>query len=665
MIKKTTLNPRIAIPSLSIIIGISIISAIFSQSTLSTLNLLKRLIFKDMSWFFIFSVSIFFIFLIFLACSKYGNIRLGRDDSKPEYSFFSWISMLFSAGMGIGLLFFGVAEPMSHFNEPVIHSKGVYEAMQEAQVLSFFHWGIHGWSIYCLVGLVIAYFSYRYRLPLSLRSAFYPLWKKKIFGYRGDIIDIFALCGTFFGLSTSLGYGVVQISAGFESVGLINQSGFNVQILIIIVVMSLAVLSAVSGVSKGIKLLSNINIVLACLLLFFVIIVGPTVFILGAFSDGIGNYLSDFMNLTFNTRTYEPGYTKWFNNWTVFYWAWWISWSPYVGLFIARISKGRTIRGFITGVLLVPSLFVFLWMTVFGSTAIYLDVNNLNGTFSALISRPEILLFKFLDVLPLSSITTVLSIFILCIFFITSADSGIYVMNNISTYYNKKAPAWQKVLWGLLMAVLSLSLLHLGGLGSLQTVTIISALPFTFIILLYIVNMIIGLYLDNNYFDTRFTHSTQNWTGKNWKEQLKEVLNFNERKDARVFMKDVVEPAFMELKEELAKQNIDAVIKYGKIKLKRIEICIPHENLKNFSYAIVVKGREISDMFSEDDNTPDFPSDYYFNLVTQFSDGRLGYDVQYFSKDEILSDVLKQYERYLTFASDSDNDLFLADTKNR
>ena len=573
--------------------------------------------------------------------------------------------MLFAAGIGIGLLFFGVAEPMTHFNEPIIHAKGIYEAMQEAQVLTFFHWGIHGWTVYCIVGLVLAYFSYRYRLPLSFRSAFYPIWKKKIFGFRGDLIDIFALCGTFFGLATSLGYGVVQISAGLENIGLVNRSTFGLQVAIVVIVMCLAVCSAISGVSKGVKILSNINVVMACLLLFFIIIAGPTVFIFGAFSDGLGNYLSHFMSLTFNTRTYQPGYINWFNNWTVFYWAWWISWSPYVGFFIAKISKGRTIREFILGVLVVPSVFIFLWMTAFGSTAIYLDVHQLNGSLSSLVSRPEILLFKFLDVLPLSSITTILSIIILCIFFVTSADSGIFVMNNISSHNGKPSPAWQKALWGALMAVLALSLLHLGGLEPLRIITIISALPFTFVILLYIVCMIRGLYLDHHYFGTSFTHSTLNWTGKVWKDNLKEVLNFNQRKDVKKFMLEIVEPAFLELKEELSEQNINAVINYGiKNKYRKIEICIPHENLKDFSYAIVVKGCDVSDLFSDDDNTPDFSSDKYYNLYTRFSDGRLGYDIQYFTKDEILTDVLKQYERYLSFASDGDNDLFSVDTES-
>jgi len=665
MLKKTTLNAKITIPAILIILGLSLISAIYPIKTVQVLDSIKQLIFKDMSWFFIFSVSLFFIFLVCLCCSKYGNIKLGRDDSKPEYSFFSWVSMLFAAGMGIGLLYFGVSEPMAHFNEPVIHAKGIYNAMKEAQVLAFFHWGIHGWTIYCIVGLALAYFSYRYKLPLSLRSPFYPIFKKKIFGTWGNLIDIFALCGTFFGLSTSLGYGVVQISAGFEHVGLIKEATSQMQVIIVLIVMSIAIFSAISGVSKGVKILSNINIIFACLLLIFIILVGPTVFILGAFSDGIGNYLSSIMSLTFNTRTYEPGYTTWFNNWTVFYWAWWISWSPYVGLFIARISKGRTIREFILGVLLVPTLFVTLWMTVFGSTAIYLDIHNLHGALSSLINRPEILLFKFLDSLPLSSITSVLSIIILCIFFITSADSGIFVMNSISTRDKKNSPSWQKVMWGMLLAILSLSLLKLGGLGSLQTVTIISALPFTVIILIYIVSLIRGLSMDHSYYDTSFTHSTINWGGKRWKEKLKDVLNFNERKDVKTFMMDVVEPAFIELKAEFAKQNIDATIRYGKNKYKKIEFSIHHDNLKNFSYAVVVKIKDISDMFIEDDNTPDFSEENYYSLDTYFADGRLGYDVQYFSKDELLSDVLKQYERFLTFASDSNNDLFLMDTKNK
>jgi choline/glycine/proline betaine transport protein len=657
----TTFSPTILIPSLIIILGLSLLSIVMPEKTLSLLSKVKQWIFDDMSWFYVLCIGIFFLFLVFVAASKYGKIKLGRNDSVPEYSFFSWISMLFAAGMGIGLMFFGVAEPLSHFSDPAIHSSGNLEAIKEAQMLTFFHWGIHGWAVYAIVGLALAYFSYRFKLPLSMRSALYPILKKRIYGKWGDVVDIFAFCGTFFGLTASLGYGVVQINAGFESVGVLSETSFKVQAIIVSVVMLLAIVSAVSGVSKGVKLLSQTNVIIAILLMLFVLFAGPTAKILGSFSEGLGNYIANFFDLTFNTRIYEPAYREWFNSWTIFYWAWWISWSPYVGLFIAKISKGRTIREYVIAVLLVPSLFVFLWMTIFGNTALFIDTNIVHGALSDLVHRPEILLFKFLDTLPLSAIMSVLAIMILSIFFVTSADSGIYVMNSIASKDRKNSPQWQKVFIGILMAVLSLSLLRLGGLGTLRTMTIISSLPFAFIILLYIYNMLSGLSLDSKYFDTDFSHSTNNWSGRHWKENLDRVLTFGKKKDVKVFIENTVRPAFKELKDELIKQDVDAFITESVAPKVGISIRIPFQNMKDFTYSVRAHAQEVSDMVIEDDNTPDLDSEKYYIPFTYFEDGRLGYDIQYFFKDEIISDVLKQYERYMCIASDQENHLIVSE----
>src|SRR5690606_5491567 len=348
---KTTLSKGVVIPSLIFIIGICLLSAIYPKLTESLLNTVKNFIFINLNYVYIWSVTIFVIFLIYLIFSKYGNIRLGRNDSKPDYSFFSWISMLFAAGMGIGLMYFSVAEPMQHYSNEVFAGNSVVQRAKDAQLYTFFHWGIHAWAIYCIVGLSLAYFTYRYRLPLSLRSCFYPLLKDKIKGKWGNAIDVFALCSTFFGITTTLGFGVVQINSGLEILGVLPTSSFLYQVLIVVVLVLLSIISAVSGVDKGVRILSNVNIISVAMLLLFVLILGPTIYLIGSFTDGIGNYISNFFNLTFNTHVYEPEMQPWFYDWTILYWAWWISWSPYVGLFIAKISKGRTIREFIVAVL--------------------------------------------------------------------------------------------------------------------------------------------------------------------------------------------------------------------------------------------------------------------------------------------------------------------------
>src|SRR5690606_11402192 len=334
---------------------------------------------------------------------------------------------------------------------------------------TFFHWGIHAWAIYCIVGLSLAYFTYRYRLPLSLRSCFYPLLKDKIKGKWGNAIDVFALCSTFFGITTTLGFGVVQINSGLETLGVLPTSSFLYQVLIVVVLVLLSIISAVSGVDKGVRILSNVNIISVAMLLLFVLILGPTIYLIGSFTDGIGNYISNFFNLTFNTHVYEPEMQPWFYDWTILYWAWWISWSPYVGLFIAKISKGRTIREFIVAVLIIPTLFNFIWMSVFGNSAIWFDVNVANGALSQLASNPDALMFRFLEYLPLTNIASFFTIAIIIIFFVTSADSGMFVMNSIATKNAKNSPKWQTVGWGILLSALALLLLNAGGLAALQS----------------------------------------------------------------------------------------------------------------------------------------------------------------------------------------------------
>ncbi len=357
---RNTLSKAVVLPSLIFIVGICLLAAVYPTFTESLLNSVKNFIFVNLNWIYVWSVTIFVLFLVYLMFSKYGNIRLGRNNSKPQYSFFSWISMLFAAGMGIGLMYFSVAEPMQHYSDAIFSGNTAVQRTKDAQLYTFFHWGIHAWAIYGIVGLSLAYFSYRYRLPLSLRSCFYPLLKDRIKGRWGNTIDVFALCSTFFGITTTLGFGVVQINSGLETLNVLPGSNFLYQVLIVGVLVSLSVLSAVSGVDKGIRILSNINIITVMLLLLFVLLFGPTVYLIGSFTEGIGNYINNFFNLTFNTHVYEADTQPWFYDWTILYWAWWISWSPYVGLFIARISKGRTIREFIAAVLIIPTLFNFI-----------------------------------------------------------------------------------------------------------------------------------------------------------------------------------------------------------------------------------------------------------------------------------------------------------------
>ncbi len=612
----------------------------------SFLNSTKAGMFQHFSWFYIIACSFFLIFLLFLSASRYGSIKLGTNEEEPEFSFMSWLAMLFAAGMGVGLMFFGVAEPLSHYASDITGGDA-----SKAILHTSFHWGIHAWAIYGIIALALAYFGFRYKLPLALRSCFYPLLKDRINGRLGDAIDILALIATLFGIITTLGFGSAQLGSGFVQMGWLAENSLALQIAIIVVVMTLATYSAISGVGKGIKLLSEANLVLAVGLLIFVLCLGPTVSLLEAFSNNIGNYFSNLFELSFTTYIYDKQHTSWFNSWTILYWAWWCSWAPFVGLFIARISRGRTIREFVFGVLALPTLFGLLWFTVFGNSAIWLDQTTAQGALAQMVSAPETLLFKFLEYFPLSTITSVVALVCIALFFITSANSGIYVLNNIASRDKSLAsPRWQAVMWGILMAVVAITLISAGGLTNLQTMTLIAALPFTLLMLVMCVSLLSGLSTDQKYFETKFTASSVLWTGDKWKDYLNQMLNQTEEKDIVKFLKKTALPAMRELKRELINEYDFSVEVISRLNEEEpaVELVIHKESMRDFMYGIRSVGREVSEQLINDDNLPHIQNSTTYEPITYFFDGREGYDVQYMNKDELIADMLKHYERYLS-----------------
>lgn len=661
---RTTLSKGVVAPSLTFIVGICLLSAIYPNLTENLLSTVKNFIFVNLNYVYVWSVTIFVLFLVYLMFSKYGNIRLGRNDTKPTYSFFSWISMLFAAGMGIGLIYFSVAEPMQHYSNEIFSENTAVQRAKDAQLHTFFHWGIHAWAIYGIVGLSLAYFAYRYRLPLSLRSCFYPLLKDKIKGTWGNTIDVFALCSTFFGITTTLGFGVVQINSGLEILNILPGTSFIYQALIVGVLVSLSIISAVSGVDKGVRILSNINIVSVAILLLFVLILGPTVYLIGSFTEGIGTYINEFFSLTFNTHMYEENTQQWFYDWTILYWAWWISWSPYVGLFIAKISKGRTIREFVAAVLIIPTLFNFIWMTVFGNSAIWFDANVADGALSQLAGNPDALMFRFLEYLPLTEITSFLTIAIIIIFFVTSADSGIFVMNSIATKNAPISPKWQTIGWGVLLAILALMLLNAGGLTALQSMTLITALPFSLIMLLFIVSLIKALSIDRSYYERDFSATTIPWSGEFWKERLKQIVSFSDKKSVVGFIDTTVRDAFLELQEEFSRNDVEAKVNFYENPL-RIEIEIKYDVVNNFLYGVKEESRIVSDYLLNEENLPDIEGNQTFFPKSYFGDDREGYDVRLFTKNELISDVLKHYERFIEIISEERNELFIISNTNR
>lgn len=664
ILSKSTFNKGIVIPSLVFIVGICLLSVFLPTLTARILDTVKEFIFVNLNWVYVWGVTLFVIFLVYLMFSKFGNIKLGSNDSKPEYSFFSWISMLFAAGMGIGLMYFSVAEPMQHYSTDVFSANHYINRAKNAQLYTFFHWGIHAWAIYGVVGLALSYFAYRYRLPLSLRSCFYPLLKNKINGKMGNAIDVFALCSTFFGITTTLGFGVVQVNAGLQTLGIVPESSFTYQIIIVGILTLLSIISATSGVDKGVKLLSSINIITVVVLLLFVLFLGPTVYLIGSFTEGVGNYINNFFSLTFDTHVYDEATLPWFYNWTILYWAWWISWSPYVGLFIAKISKGRTIREFVAAVLVIPTLFNFIWMSVFGNSAIWFDINVAKGALSALADNPDALMFEFMDYMPFSDLVSYLVILIIVIFFVTSADSGIFVMDSIATKNSTKSPKWQMVFWGALLAILALMLLNTGGLQALQTMTLITALPFSIIMLLFCVSLVKALIIDRSYYERDFSVSTVPWSGEFWKDRLKQIVSFKSSASVDQFIDTTVKMAFEELRDEFKQNGIEAKIQWldGP---KRMEIEIRYDVVNNFIYGVKNQVKLVSDYVMEEDNLPDLEDKKTYFPKSYFGDAREGYDVQYFTKNELISDVLKHYERFLEIISEEKNEMFISSNANK
>jgi choline/glycine/proline betaine transport protein len=664
LLAHTTFKKGIMVPSVAFIFLVTLLSSLFPQLTGAALGHIQQWIFTNLNWVYVWSVTLFVVFLLGLVFSKYGAITLGDDDAVPEYSFFSWVSMLFAAGMGIGLMYFSVAEPVSHFSDEAFSELSAVQRTKNAQLYTFFHWGIHAWAIYAVVGLSLAYFTYRYKLPLSLRSCFYPILKNRINGVAGNAIDAFALCSTFFGITTTLGFGVVQLNAGLVEVGLLHSTGFGYQIVIVVSIMALAIISATSGVDKGVKYLSQLNIICAVALMLFILALGPTVFLLGSFSEGIGYYLAQFLNITFDTHAYEPASQPWFFRWTILYWAWWISWSPFVGLFIAKISRGRTIREFIIAVLLIPTLFNFLWMTVFGNSATWLDQTVAGGALSALADKPDAILFKFLAYFPAAGVSSTLATSLIFIFFVTSADSGVFVMNSIASNNAENSPKWQLTFWGALLALVALVLLNAGGLQSLQTMTLITALPFSVIMLLFCYSLMKGLVVDNHYYTKGFSVAASNWSGELWKERLQRILSSKSQEAVDAFMQQTVQPALQELAAAFVSKGTAATVQRTTTPMG-VALTIKHELIEDFVYGVQTQSKTISSFLVQEDNVPDVKGTKRYIPRTYFGDNRPGYSIEYFTQNEVIADVLKQYERFLELSSEVRNEIFTDTTLKR
>lgn len=604
----------------------------------------KQWITDSFSWFYILCVAIFLVLLVYIACSSSGNIKLGPDHSQPDYSNGSWFAMLFTAGMGVGLMFFGVAEPVMHYVTPPSSDPETVQAAKEAIRITFFHWGVHAWAVYALVGLSLAYFSYRHNLPLKTRSALYPLIGKRIYGRWGDAIDTFATVGTIFGVATSLGFGVLQVNAGLNYLVGIEQST-GTQIGLIIFVSILAALSVFAGLDKGVKRLSELNLILAVILVVFVFLAGPTLHLLRTTVENTGQYLSNLFVMTFNLQAYES--TGWIGGWTVFYWSWWIAWSPFVGMFIARVSRGRTIREFILGVILIPTGFTIVWMGFWGNAALFSIMQENNIALMQMVQQDSsVALFEFLNHLPFSAVMSLLAAILVLLFFVTSADSGALVVNYL-TAKDENTPAWQRVFWVVLISILTICLLLVGGLSTLQASMLVSALPFAVIMLLMAWGLLKALNLDATkskmLTEARTTPRAMN-NPRSWQQRLGLIMHYPHTEDeVKQYIATQVLKAFEAVQAEFKRRKLSVAIDETE---QGLRLRVDHHQEINFEYTV----------FSSKTTPPSFmlgqgegDDSEYFQAEVFLREGGQNYDVMDWTQEDLIQDIIDQYERHLYF----------------
>lgn len=601
----------------------------------------------NFGWFYMLAVALFLVFIIGVAISRWGRIKLGPDHCEPEYSFTSWFAMLFSAGYGIALLFFGVSEPVLHYAEPPAGAAETIGSAKQAMQIAYFHWGFHIWAIYGLVGLVLAYFSFRHGLPLSMRSTLYPLIGEKINGPIGHAVDTFAVLGTMFGIATTLGLSVIQINTGLNYLWEDIPVGTTVQIIAIGVITLAAIASVVAGMDKGIKRLSLLNMTLVLFLLLFVFIVGPTIHILETFLQNTGAYLSGIVERTFNLQAYER--SDWIGNWTLFIFGWTIAWAPFVGLFIAKISRGRTIRQFVFGVMFVPTIFTFFWFAVFGDTALNMIMNE---GYTTLISEVQdnqaIALFKLYEELPLTSIISFVTVLLIITFFVTSSDSGSLVIDSLASG-GMETPVWQRVFWASSEGIVAAVLLVAGGLGALQTAAITSALPFAVIILISAAGMWRALVIEGHQYNSLKSHRHHHRRGVNagpdyWKKRLAGLVDFPKKEPVLEFINGPATESLKKVKEELKSQDWPAEFTADE-EHNRIILSVERENDLDFAYEIRLRDYLLPEfVLSNDQNR-----ETYYRAEVFLRQGGQSYDLYGYESSDIINDVINQFENYLHF----------------
>ena len=609
---------------------------------------------QTVGWYYLLAMTLYLIFVVVTALSGYGKIKLGADHDEPEFSYLSWAGMLFAAGISITLFFFCVSEPLTHFLQPPQGEAGTQEAARQAMELLFLHWGLHGWGVFALVAMALAYFAYRHNLPLALRSALYPLIGKRINGPIGYTVDCFGIIATVFGLGADMGFGVLQLNSGLDYLYAIPHT-HPVQMALIVLMMGAAISVAVSGVDKGIRILSDINMLLACSLLLFVLFAGPTQHLLNTLVQNVGDYLGHLPGKSFDLYAYG-GPSDWLGSWTVFYWAWWIAWAPFVGLFIARISRGRTIREFVFGVLFIPLGFTLAWMSIFGNSALEQALGGASELGRVAIEQPSMALYQMLQNYPWSRAVITVTVLVSFVFFVTSADSGTVVLSTLSAHggsADDDGPKWLRVFWGSVTALVTGGLLFAGSIDALKSAVVLTSLPFSLILLLMMWGLHKAFYMESQRQRAR-SHSLaplMSGNGKRsggWKRRLSQAVHFPSRDEVYRFMNDVVRPEISEVSEVFREKGlaVDAQLDPGNASLS---LEIGHGEQHRFLYQVLMRGYFTPSFARAGMGGLHLKNRRYFRAEVHLAEGSQDYDLMGYTKEQIINDMLDQYERHLQF----------------
>jgi len=649
-----SLNKVVFFLSATLILLFSLVTILFNDQANQLITQILNWVSRTFSWYYLLAATLYLVFVLFIALFRYGDIKLGPKHSKPEFSLLSWSAMLFSAGIGIDLMFFSVAEPLSHYMNPPVGEGQTFEAARQSMVWTLFHYGLTGWSMYALVGVALGYFSYRYNLPLTIRSALYPIFGKRINGWIGHSVDTAAVLGTIFGIATTCGIGVVQLNYGLHVLFDVPEN-LLIQSALIAVAVIITAISVASGVNKGLRILSEVNIYVSIGLLLFILVMGNTEFLLAALIQNFGDYISQFPQLSLTSFPFQQP-KEWMNSWTLFFWAWWIAWSPFVGLFLARISRGRTIREFVAGTLIIPLLFTLTWLSIFGNSALHSVIFDGNTQLATtVLANPAHGFYDLLAQYPwfpfLAGVATITGL----LFYVTSADSGALVLGNFTTKFSNiehDSPRWLSVFWALAIGLLTLAMLMANGVTALQNTTIIMGLPFSFVIFF----VMAGLYKSLRLEDFRQASTSMNAAPVvgnvdifNWKKRLSRVMLHANLSQTQQMLEEVCKPAMQAVATEFINKGIqvDLVEKAldDEPELSHLDLTIQLDEEENFVYQIWPIRYDTPNFSSRGKRT----KKYYYRLETYLFEGSQGNDLVGYSKEQVINDILDKYERHLMF----------------